>query len=336
MGSIPDPLEDQKAQPQIIKLVTQPAIQTDPCPVCSSQLFPYFHGITDSVTGRQFDVLKCEGCGVGVTHPFPEQLQPHYDGYYGSRHGITANYRAKRRIALVTKMAGMGQGRHLLDVGCGEGTFLQAARDRGWQAVGTELNPDPARRLGFDVFNSLEECADLGPFSCVTLWHSLEHMTDPRAAITKVRRLVADDGVVFIAVPDFEGFQSKTFGESWLHLDVPRHLYHFTATALDRVLNQTEFTPVAHWHQEFEYDLIGWLQSALNKVLPTPNVLFDFLSRKKLRGTLMDRVVSGIAMPIFSFVSLPLVWLGAFARSGGTLLVAARTSGQRLASGTGD
>ena len=316
--------------------MTLPTSQTDPCPVCSSRLSPYLHGVRDSVTGRQFDVLKCEACGVGVTHPFPEQLQPHYDGYYGSRHGITANYCAKRRIALVTKMAGLGQGRRLLDVGCGEGTFLRAARDCGWQAVGTELNPDPARRLGFDVFNSLEECADLGPFSSVTLWHSLEHMSDPRAAITKIRRLVADDGVVFIAVPDFEGFQSKAFGENWLHLDVPRHLYHFTATALDRMLNQNEFIPVAHWHQEFEYDLIGWLQSALNKVLPTPNVLFDFLSRKKLRGTLMDRVVSGVAMPFFSFVSLPLVWLGAFAHSGGTLLVAARAGGRQLATPAGD
>jgi len=321
---------------QTVKTVTQPALQTGTCPVCSNRLSPYLNGITDSITGRRFDVLKCEACGVGVTHPFPEQLQPHYDGYYGSRHSITANYCARRRIALVTKMAGRGQGRRLLDVGCGEGTFLRAARDYGWKVTGTEQNPDSARQSGFEVFSSLEECAGLGPFNCVTLWHSLEHMADPRAVIAKIRRLVADDGVVLIAVPDFEGFQSKTFGESWLHLDVPRHLYHFTATALDRMLNQTEFIPVAHWHQEFEYDLIGWLQSALNKVLPTPNVLFDFLSRKKVRGTLMDRVVSGVAMPFFSFVSLPLVWLGAFARSGGTLLVAARTSGRQVASPAGD
>lgn len=320
----------------MIKPVTPPAIQTDTCPVCSNRLSPYLHDISDSVTGQRFDVLKCEACGVGVTHPFPEQLQPHYAGYHGSRHGITANYCAKRRIALVTKMAGWGQGRYLLDVGCGEGTFLRAAREYGWKAVGTELNADPARQLGFEVFSSLEECFQQGPFSCVTLWHSLEHMSDPRGVIAKIRRLVADDGVVFIAVPDFEGFQSKTFGESWLHLDVPRHLYHFTGTSLDRMLNQTEFIPVAHWHQEFEYDLIGWLQSALNKVLPTPNVLFDFLSRKKVRGTLMDRIVSGVAMPFFSFISLPLVWLGAFARSGGTLLVAARTSGRQLATPSGD
>jgi SAM-dependent methyltransferase len=304
--------------------------------VCFNRLAPYIRAVTDSITGRQFAVLKCDACGVGVTDPFPEQLGPYYAGYYGSRHSVTASFCAKRRIALVTKMAGKGQGKRLLDVGCGEGTFLRAARACGWKAVGTELNPDPARRLGFDVFGSLEECADQGPFSCVTLWHSLEHMFDPRAVMGRIRQLVAADGIVLIAVPDFEGLQSKAFRESWLHLDVPRHLYHFTATSMDRMLNETQFVPVAHWHQEFEYDLIGWLQSALNKVLPTPNVLFDYLSRKKVRGTLMDRVASGIAMPVFSFLSLPLVWLGSFARQGGTLLVAARTSGRPVATPTGD
>ena len=102
------------------------------------------------------------------------------------------------------------------------------------------------------------------------------------------------------------------------------------------MLNQAELIPVAHWFQEFEYDLIGWWQSALNAVLPTPNVLFDFLSRKKIRGTLLDRIISGLSAPLFSFLFLPLVWLGSFARQGGTLLVAARTSRRELAGASGD
>src|SRR5262249_55986931 len=107
--------------------------------------------------------------------------------------------------------------------------------------------------------------------------------------------------------------------------------YHFTAASIDRMLQQAEFVPVTHWHQEFEYDLFGWWQSALNAVLPTPNVLFDYLSRKKLRGTRMDKIVSGISVPFFSFASLPLVWLGSITRRGGTLLVAAQTRQRQLA-----
>ena len=105
---------------------------------------------------------------------------------------------------------------------------------------------------------------------------------------------------------------------------------------MDQMLSQTEFIPVAHWHQEFEYDLIGWWQSALNFMLPTPNVLFDFLSGRKVRGTQFERIVSGISAPVFSFLSIPLVWLGSLAGQGGTLLVAARTSERQMAKAAGD
>lgn len=301
------------------------------CPVCSGPLSPHIQGVRDSVTGEQFGILKCDACGFGVTDPFPERLEPYYAEYYGSRHGITAKFCARRRIALVTKMADAGAGRRLLDVGCGDGMFLQTARDRGWNVVGTELNPEPARQLGFDVYSSLEECANKGPFDCITLWHSLEHMTDPRAVLTKIRGMVAEDGVVLIAVPNFGGLQAKALRNSWLHLDLPRHLYHFTSGAMDQILAQTCFAPVAHWHQEFEYDLMGWWQGALNSFLPTPNVLFDYLARKKVRGTLLDRIVSGISAPVIPAVSVPLVWVGSLAGRGGTLLVAAKTRDRKMA-----
>jgi len=302
------------------------------CPVCSNRLETHLPGISDPATGLRFDVLKCSACGIGVTSPTPDQLQAHYAEYYGNRHGITASLCDRRRIAMVTKMAGPGRGRRLLDIGCGEGTFLEAARKQGWEVTGTEMNSASARKMGLEVLDSLDECVDRGPFACVTLWHSLEHMQDPWAVIAKIRRLVADDGFILIAVPDFEGLQSKAFGANWLHLDVPRHLYHFTATSIDGMLHRSKFVPVGHWHQEFEYDLIGWWQSALNAVLSTPNVLFDFLSRRKLRGTLLDKIVSGISAPLFSCVSLPLVWFGSAFGRGGTLLVAARTAGGRMSS----
>ncbi len=300
--------------------------------MCFNRLEPYLRGVSDPVTGLQFDVLKCVVCGIGITDPAPDQLQPHYAEYYGSRHGVTARFCDNRRIALVTKMAGLARGRRLLDIGCGEGSFLLAAKKSGWEAMGTELNSIPGRERGLEVFSSLDECANRGPFDCITLWHSLEHMQDPWAVIGRIRHLVAEDGLVLIAVPDFAGLQSKAFGRSWLHLDLPRHLYHFTATSIDGLLHQSEFVPVAHWHQEFEYDLMGWWQSALNVMLRTPNVLFDFLAKKKLRGTLIEKIISGLSVPLLSFAMLPLVWFGSVAGKGGTLLVAARAS-KRAASG---
>ena len=295
--------------------------------MCAGPLALHMSAVSDHITGFRFDILKCAICGLGVTDPSPEQLQPYYARYYGSRHGFTTAYCAKRRIALVSKVTAEGSGRRLLDVGCGDGTFLKIAKAHGWEVTGTELNAASARRSGFEVYQSLDECASLAPFDCVTFWHSLEHMRDPREVISKVRNLVADDGFLFIAVPDFGGLQSKAFKSRWLHLDVPRHLYHFTASSIDKMLQQSEFTPLAQWHQEIEYDLMGWSQSALNLMLPTPNVFFDLLTRKKVSAAALQKAVSWISGPLLSFVSLPLVWLGSLARSGGTLLVAAQRVG---------
>jgi len=132
-------------------------------------------------------------------------------------------------------------------------------------------------------------------------------MPDPWAVIAKIRRLVEDDGLILIAVPDFEGLQSKAFGSSWLHLDLPRHLYHFTATSIDGMLHRTEFIPVAHRHQEFEYDLIGWWQSALNTVLPTPNVLFDFLTT--FTGIYARALMPSLKDPVSSYPALAIAFL---------------------------
>jgi SAM-dependent methyltransferase len=318
-----------------------PARQNTACPMCSNRLDPYLQAVSDPGTGQKFDVLKCVVCGIGITSPAPAKLQDHYAEYYGARHSITATFCDRRRIALVTRMTGPGRGRRLLDIGCGEGTFLRIASQHGWSATGTELSEAPAQHSDLQIFRTLDECAAHGPFDCVTLWHSLEHMEDPWAVIARIRRLVAEDGVLLIAVPDFDGLQARTFGRNWLHLDLPRHLYHFTASSIDGILHQTEFVPIAHWHQEFEYDLFGWLQSALNRVLPTPNVLFHFLTGKKRTGSLLEKLVGGISAPIFSLILLPLVWLGSIAGRGGTLLVAARTTGRsvqqaRSATASGD
>ena len=297
--------------------------------MCSDRLELHISGVQDPVTGRQFDILRCSLCGMGVTDPAPKQLEPYYAEYHGHRHGPTAKFCARRRMSLITPLVGAGGGRKLLDVGCGEGTFLKEAVDAGWQATGTELQPEPARRLGLNVYRTLEECAHLAPFHCVTLWHSLEHMRDPQAVIAKVREVLGEGGFLFIAVPDFDGLQSKTFKARWLHLDVPRHLYHFTGASINEILRQTEFVPVARWHQEFEYDVMGWSQSALNTISATPNIFFDLLTKKKVRATITDKVLNWVSGIAFSFASIPLVWLGSLAGQGGTLLVAARTSGQK-------
>jgi SAM-dependent methyltransferase len=230
-----------------------------------------------------------------------------------------------RRIRLVGDAAGEARGRRLLDIGCGDGSFLAASRDRaGWEVSGTEMNPAAGRARGLDVRSSIEEIAELGPFGCITLWHSLEHLRDPRAALTALARLLTPDGVLIAAVPDAGGVQARTFGARWFHLDVPRHLYHFDRASLRLALETAGMEPVRHWHQELEYDLFGWSQSALNSVMPSPNVFFNQLTGKPVSSGVVERGANMILGAALTALSVPAVPAGTLLGRGGTLIMAAR------------
>jgi SAM-dependent methyltransferase len=215
-------------------------------------------------------------------------------------------------------------GGSLLDIGCGDGAFLARARAAGLRVAGVELNGELARARGLTVHERVADAIAQAPYSVITLWHSLEHFTDPAETLRAAHRLLAPDGTLIVAVPDFASLQARLTGRSWLHLDVPRHLYHFTPEALRGLLAATGFVPVRQYAGELEYDLIGFAQSALNMVMPTPNVLFRVLS-KRATGTGKVETAAALALAVpLSLLSAVATLVTTAAGRGGTLVVAAR------------
>ena len=300
------------------------------CNACGGALKTRFPAVLDPQTGEQFSIAACQACGLGHTTPQPADLQPYYGPtYHGERHGFTSRYCARRRMRLVARATrdAAVRDRRLLDIGCGDGTFLLAAREAGWSVVGTEMNPAPARAAGIMlVHETIEDARSHAPFDCITLWHSLEHMRDPQATLKSVARMLAPDGLLLIAVPDAEGFQARIFGSSWFHLDVPRHLYHFGRRSLEQLLKGAGFVPLRRWHQEFEYDLLGWSQSALNLLMPSPNVFFNSLTGRRRRVGKVQAAASYSLGAALSALALPATAIGTLSRRGGTLIIAARHS----------
>lgn len=298
------------------------------CNACGGELTEHLREIYDPQTKERFAVRKCDRCGLGHTVPSPEDLTPYYGlSYYGKRHGFTAAYCVQRRFRILASVMGWEAGRRLLDVGCGDGTFLMIAKQRGWKVVGTEMNPHMARRAGFDVRSTIEDASDYAPFDCITLWHSLEHMRDPKSALMTLSGLLASNGTLLTAVPNAGGLQAKVFRRKWFHWDVPRHLYHFDSQSLGYLLRSCGFSVKRQWHQELEYDLIGWSQSTLNLLLPIPNVFFYWLTGKlgKVHGEAGSgvRTMSILLGTTLSLAFLPAVTVGSLFGRGGTLVIAA-------------
>jgi len=295
------------------------------CTVCGGTLTPLFPKVHDPLTNDAFAIYRCSRCGLGHTVPQPADLSPYYASqYYGNRHGFTLRHCIKRRLRFIASAMQPGTGKRLLDIGCGDGSFLVAAKKAGWNVMGTELNPKPARDSGLDVRERIEQVPDGAPFDCITMWHTLEHMRDIKSTLARVTGLLRPDGRLFIAVPDNGGFQAKIFRHGWLHVDVPRHLYHFDASSLIFCLKSSGYTVERQWHQELEYDLLGWSQSALNCIMPYPNVFFDCLTGKQ-KGYSRSVVLSSFMLgSVLTFLSLPAVAAGTLCRRGGTLIAVAR------------
>ncbi len=303
-----------------------PPVPATHCVSCGGRLVTRYPRVSDAQTREVFAVGVCTSCGLGHTIPQPASLDRYYADYHGGRHGVTQAWCLRRRLSFVRQVARHVE-RRALDIGCGDGSFLLALKRSGWVVQGSEYAPESARAAGLDVVADLTQIPEGQRFGLVTLWHSLEHMRDPRQVIGRVHELLAPGGVVLIAVPDAGSPQARVFGPAWVHLDVPRHLFHFTEDALVALLRGSGLDVVRAWRHELELDLFGWTQSSLNLVLPEPNVLFARLTGHATRASAAVVGASFLFGAVLTAAAVPIVAAGVVGGHAGTLVVAASSPG---------
>lgn len=119
------------------------------------------------------------------------------------------------RCALVARH--LSAGARLLDVGAGDGAFVRAARQGGFEALGFEVIPAAAAALRREG----RYAEDLAAFDAVTLWDAIEHMEDPGACLRGVRA----GALVFASLPIFADLRTVRTSK---HYRPGEHLYYFT------------------------------------------------------------------------------------------------------------
>lgn len=137
----------------------------------------------------------------------------------------------------------------LLDVGCGNGTFLKTMVNLGWEVQGLDPDPDAidvARRKNLSVRQGtlLNTQYPEASFDAVTLSHVVEHLHDPVANLRICFRLLRPGGLVWIATPNLSSRGHSTFQRDWRGLEPPRHLVLFTPAALRSVLQTVGFVAI--------------------------------------------------------------------------------------------
>ena len=277
------------------------AVRNSPCIACASTTRR-----VRTFRSGPYRLAACTGCGLRwVTNPPEgEELAALYSsGFYEP--GPT---RPSRLVEIghtfnnafrLRELRGLEAGR-LLDVGSGRGRFLAAARGAGWDSVGIEFEAGLAalsrQRYGVDVVVGDASSAPVeGRFDVVTMWHVLEHLPHPLSALERAADLLVPGGRLIVSVPNNDSWQARLGGDDWLHLDVPRHIFHFTPGSLSRLVERAGFQVERVGYLYPEMEVLGVLQTVLNRLGTDPDLLYRFAKR--------DRTV-GLGPPVLSSVAL--------------------------------
>jgi len=295
-----------KAVPEVIRM-TEPSgrgtTEHVACELCrSAESVQLITGARDYITGEVFALRHCRRCAFAQTEPRPISLAPYYPVRYRRYHRLTAallqqfyRWRAWRWVSR------LGRSGAALEIGCGDGWMLQALREQGWQVVGTERSVEsalvPAQGRRVPVFvGELDALRPAARFDAIILFHVLEHMPDPVAVLRNCAALLKPGGMIIVAVPNWRSWQARCFGTAWFHLDVPRHLNHFSRRALSLAAEQAGLQIARTSYVSLEHDPYGWVQSSLNRCGFSQNLLTKRLMGMPAEGQSAAGLVVMVAL----------------------------------------
>ncbi len=249
------------------------------CPLCSSSAIEEKLTAKDyTVSQKDFSIWHCNNCTARFTQDAPEQREigeyyqsENYISHSDTKKGLinrlyhsVRNKTLSAKKKLINKETRTDKG-EILDIGCGTGAFLNAMEKAGWSITG--LEPDAAvRRKAEALYNITAEPSEnlfhlpAKRYNAITLWHVLEHVHDLHKYLKQIEILLAAEGKLFIAVPNYTSHDAAVYKQYWAAYDVPRHLYHFSPESIQQILTTynlqlTSIKPM--WYDSFYVSMLS-------------------------------------------------------------------------------
>jgi len=274
-------------------------IQYTNCPSChSDKIRPALSAIDYTVSRESFGIWQCENCSLRFTQNVPDaaSIGPYYrsddyishtntdKGLVNRLYHLVRKQTLSDKYRLILSATRIQQGK-LLDIGAGTGAFVAHVKENGWEVTG--LEPDETARERASAVHGVQlldaaHLYSLAPdtFDAITLWHVLEHVHDLHPYVEQLKRLIKRGGRIFIAVPNYTSYDATVYQGAWAAYDVPRHLYHFSPDAMERLVGIHDLQ--LHFSRPMWYD----------------SVYISMLSEKYRNGR--GNAVKGIAVGLLS------------------------------------
>ncbi len=199
-----------------------------------------------------YHIVKCKKCNLVYVQEImneknSDDLYSEEYFYYKNYKNLQTEIRQMMKISLFVNLDRYRLQNTLLEVGCAEGIFLEAAKRKGWQVSGVEISQWASKfareELNLQVFTgSLEQtCFSENYFDVIYMNHVIEHLDNPIKVLRILLKILRPGGIAIINTPNFNGLSRIVLKEEWRAISPERHLYYFTPHTLRKLLIKTGF-----------------------------------------------------------------------------------------------
>jgi len=284
-----------------------------------------------------YSLMNCDSCKGYFLDPQPteEQLGRAYDEtYYGTGdkkfnpfiESLIDQLRLRKAHTFSKLLANNAK---VLDVGCGNGSFLSYIGRKGqYELHGIELEGKSAQRAGLLKEINLKIGAlkkgdyPEKSFDMISLVHVFEHLPNPALLLDTITSIAKANSILYLELPNIESWQSRFFKGNWFHLDAPRHLVFFSRNQLKSLLAERGWNLEKEKYSSFQFNPYGVQQSFLNSLGIKRDVLYEKLKGNK-EYSRDQNSLSMFFQFLFMVFSFPLFFLSDLIASvfkrGGTL-----------------
>lgn len=213
------------------------------CTVCRSASTPT--RVLSKLWGDQslgnLELNRCRVCGTvflgAYADAYVDELYDYYSAHQAKSKDELFDPVTRRSYERVLRMFSQrGHGKRVLDVGCGAGSFVDAALSAGYTAEGIDLSrPAVEIATGFGLPVSrrdfFSEDIQAASRDIVTLFEVIEHVPEPVAFLRRAEDVVRPGGLIYITTPNFGSLDRRVLGTKWraIHRE---HLTYFTPSTL--------------------------------------------------------------------------------------------------------
>jgi SAM-dependent methyltransferase len=213
------------------------------CQLCLSS---DFETVSDADRhGQPLRTVLCRGCGSITNDPIPDEAE--LAEFYRSQYRVEYKGAAEPRMRQIWRNFSRvrdhmrdnrqfySDRRSCLDLGSGSGEFMFLAREIGIDCIGIEPNTAYANysreKLGLNILvQAIEDTSfPAGKFDLIRLSHVLEHMSDPVRSLATLRNWLADDGLLYIEVPNIRAEAAQKMRGKLFHYG---HIFNFSPPTL--------------------------------------------------------------------------------------------------------